>query len=266
MRLSQVFINLLHNAAKFTNAGDRVIVRLWANSDQKQATVSIRDTGAGIPADILPQVFEPFTQAEQSLDRCRRGLGLGLALVKGLVDLHGGEVHATSSGSGRGSEFTLRLPLSEQPVFGPERASRSAGSVKQLRILIVEDNPDTAKTLGLLLERYGYQVATAHSGTTGVQAAKELRPDIVLCDLGLPEMDGYQVATVLRQDPATAAARLIAVSGYGRDEDCRRSEAAGFDLHLTKPVDPAELQRLLEDLPGNRPIRSTNTQGTQNVQ
>lgn len=247
-RLAQVLINLLHNAAKFTNPGDSVFVRLQVQNEEQWATISVRDTGVGIPGEILPHVFDSFTQGEQSLDRRHGGLGLGLALVKGIVELHGGQVQATSSGPGRGAEFTVWLPL--DPAAKPvERCVRRVDSCsKPLRILIAEDNRDAAQTLGLLMRRYGHEVTLAHSGTSAVEAAKQWGPDVVLCDLGLPEMDGYEVAQVLRQDSNLAGARLIAISGYGYEEDCRRSQAAGFDLHLVKPVDPGELQRLLAAL------------------
>lgn len=247
-RLSQVLLNLLHNAAKFSNPGDSIFVRLHEEEDHHRAVVSVRDTGIGIPAEILPHVFDSFTQAEQTLDRHHGGLGLGLALVKGIIDLHGGEVRAQSLGPSHGAEFTFWLPLERRGNSNRERGPHAVRSARQLRILVVEDNRDAAKTLAALLRRYGHEVTTAYSGTTGVQAARQWPPDLVLCDLGLPEMDGYEVARALRQDPVTATARLIAVSGYGYEEDRQRSEAAGFDLHLTKPVDPSDLQRLLADL------------------
>jgi PAS domain S-box-containing protein len=246
-RLALALINLLHNAAKFSNPGDSVFVHLEVHRTNQRAAVSVRDTGVGIPAETLPHVFEAFTQGNQSLDRRHGGLGLGLALVKGIVELHGGEVQATSPGPGRGAEFTFCLPLDPAAKPVEQRMNCGAPSAKPLRILIVEDNRDAAKTLGLLMRRYGHDVTLAHSGTSAVEAAKQWRPDVVLCDLGLPELDGFEVASILRQDPALATKRFIAISGYGDDEDRRRSQAAGFDLHLIKPVDPVELHRLLVD-------------------
>ncbi len=247
VRLTQVLSNLLHNAEKFTNAGGQVSVRLATEPGEQRAAVSVQDTGIGIEPGMLPHVFETFIQADQSLDRSRGGLGLGLALVKGLVELHGGRVKASSPGLGHGAEFGFWLPLDSQPR--PSTRNYSSGplaiSSRRLKILIVEDNLDAARTLGRLLTRYGHEVTMAHTGRAGVEAARERHPEVVLCDLGLPEMDGFEVARTLRKDPDTADARLIAVSGYGQDEDRRRSEEAGFDLHLTKPVDPADLQRLL---------------------
>jgi signal transduction histidine kinase len=242
-RLAQVMDNLLENAAKFTPRGGRVTAQAAAEGDQ--AVVRVRDTGMGVEPDLLPHVFESFTQADRSLDRSRGGLGLGLALVRGLVQLHGGAVEAHSGGPGRGSTFSFRLPLARREAAAPARAP--AGQFgRRLRILIVEDNPDTATTMRLLLELMGYEVAVAATGHAGVEATLRTHPDVVLCDIGLPGgMDGYAVARSVRQNPATARTRLIAVTGYGREEDRRRSREAGFDLHLTKPVDPAELQRRL---------------------
>jgi signal transduction histidine kinase len=245
MRLSQVLTNLLNNAAKFTNAGDQIHVQVAANAQEQKVVVTFRDTGVGIAPDVLPSVFDTFAQAEQGMDRRHGGLGLGLALVKGLVELHGGEVKASSPGLGGGAELSFWLPLSSKPQGVVNVPPAVLPSLNTLRIVIIEDNQDTAKTLRVLLTRYGHEVEMAHTGPAGVEAVRKWRPNVVLCDLGLPEMDGYEVARVLRRDPETASIRLIAVSGYGQEEDRRRSEEAGFDLHLTKPIDPVELQRLL---------------------
>ncbi|MFO0968895.1 MAG: PAS domain S-box protein [Gemmataceae bacterium] len=242
IRLSQVLMNLLNNAAKFSKAGGRITLRLLA--EDERAVVQVRDTGIGIAPEMLPHVFDTFCQADPDLARSRGGLGLGLALVKGLVQLHGGDVQASSAGLGRGAAFSFWLALvpapSTEPATAPAPTSR-----RTLRVLIIEDNRDTARTLGILLRRYGHQVEVAHSGTQGVAKAHSWKPEVVLCDLGLPEIDGFEVARRLRPNPDLAGTRLIAVSGYGQEEDRRRSEQAGFDLHLTKPVDPVELQRLL---------------------
>jgi signal transduction histidine kinase/ActR/RegA family two-component response regulator len=250
LRLSQALSNLLHNAAKFTAPGGRVTVRAAAGMDGKRAEVSVRDTGAGIEPDVLPQVFEIFTQADHSLDRAMGGLGVGLAVVKGLVEMHGGEVRAESEGPGQGSEFSLLLPL--LPAEAASLAEkRVAAAVEKpaangaRRILVVEDNPDAAATMRDFLELSGHEVELAVNGTDGVEAARQFHPEVVLCDLGLPGMDGFEVAARLRRDPDTASARLIAVTGYGQEEDRRRSKEAGFDFHLTKPVDPAQLKALL---------------------
>jgi two-component system CheB/CheR fusion protein len=177
---------------------------------------------------------------------------VGLAVVKGLVEMHGGEARATSAGLGQGSEFTLLLPLdrsARQSAPEPVAAETEGPPNGHRRILVVEDNPDAAATLRDFLELSGHEVELANSGTDGVQAARDFHPEVVLCDLGLPGMDGYEVAAALRRDPETASAKLIAVTGYGREEDRRKSKEAGFDLHLTKPVDPVQLRRLLQPEP-----------------
>jgi signal transduction histidine kinase/ActR/RegA family two-component response regulator len=258
LRLSQALANLLHNACKFTPPGGRVTVRACRAGDGR-IELSVRDTGQGIAPEILPHIFEVFTQADRSLDRAQGGLGVGLAVVKGLVEMHGGEARATSAGLGRGSEITLLLPLDQGASLtapAPDLAEApilvDTPNAAHRRILVVEDNPDAAATLRDFLELSGHEVETANSGADGVQAAREFHPEVVLCDLGLPGMDGYQVAAALRRDPETASAKLIAVTGYGREEDRRKSKEAGFDLHLTKPVDPVQL-RLLLQAEGTRP-------------
>ena len=250
LRLSQALSNLLDNAAKFTPRGGHVAVR--AAQAGRRAEVCVRDDGAGIPPEELPYVFEVFTQGDHSLDRSQGGLGVGLAVTKGLIDLHGGEVKAASEGPGKGSEFCILLPLATATAqeAAPEEVHADAASHPAARkILVVEDNPDAAATMRDFLELSGHEVELAASGTDGVQAARQLHPEVVLCDLGLPGMTGYEVATALRKDPETRSAKLIAVTGYGRDEDRRRSKEAGFDLHLTKPVDPAQLKAVLQEQP-----------------
>jgi PAS domain S-box-containing protein len=249
-RLAQVVGNLLDNAAKFTNPGGCITVSVAQSGDEaRTAEIRVRDSGIGIEPEILPHVFDTFAQADRTLERSSGGLGLGLALVKGLVALHGGEAQAESDGIGCGAEFTVRLPAIAAPdAGGPAPVHRrSAGP---LRVLIVEDHRDAAESLRDLLELSGCTVQVAYSGRRGVETARQFRPDVVLCDLGLPELNGYEVAAALRADPTTATARLIALSGYGREEDQLRCRQAGFDLHLTKPVDFAELERLLEPEPG----------------
>jgi signal transduction histidine kinase/ActR/RegA family two-component response regulator len=251
LRLSQALANLLRNAAKFTPPGGRVTVRVEGSAADQRAKIVVSDSGSGIQPDVLPYVFEVFTQADRSLDRAAGGLGVGLAVVKGLIEMHGGEVQAQSEGPGKGAELTLWLPLDRVAAAAvPETARAEAAGNGARRILVVEDNPDAAATLRDFLELSGHEVALASSGLDGVAAAREFHPEVVLCDLGLPGMDGYQVATELRRDPATASARLIAITGYGGEEDRRRSREAGFDLHLTKPVDPAQLKRVLQEKAG----------------
>jgi signal transduction histidine kinase/CheY-like chemotaxis protein len=253
-RLAQVVGNLLGNAAKFTEPGGQVRVRLVAEPDSQTAVLSVRDSGIGIEPTLLLHVFELFTQAEQGLDRSRGGLGLGLALVKGLVEQHGGSVWAHSEGPGQGADFNVLLPTLAAPpamVAAPSAAPLATGPI---RALVVEDNRDAAETLRDLLELAGCTVALAYSGPQALAIAPEFRPEVVLCDLGLPGMSGYEVGAKLRQHPASARAQLIAVSGYGQAEDRERSQAAGFDLHLVKPVDPSELLRILE-LGTHEPVR-----------
>jgi signal transduction histidine kinase/CheY-like chemotaxis protein len=252
-RLAQVVDNLLVNAAKFTDPGGRVAVRLAADPAGGRAQMTVRDTGVGIEAGLVAYLFEPFTQADRGLDRSRGGLGLGLALVRAIIQLHGGEVSAASPGVGKGAEFAFWIPLAlaaHPPVAAdvatvpPVRPSR--------RVLVIEDHRDTADMWRVLLKLAGHEVAVAYTGPDGVEAARRFRPEVVLSDVGLPGMDGYAVARALRQDPSTAGAYLIAVTGYGQEEDRRRARAAGFDHHLTKPVDPDELLATLASLSRSR--------------
>jgi PAS domain S-box-containing protein len=249
-RLSQVVGNLLQNANKFTNPGGKVRVRLVADRESGQAVLTVEDTGIGMDPDILARLFEPFSQADGSLDRSRGGLGLGLALVKGLVELHGGEVRAASPGPGRGSTFTVRLPLLDAEPAVAGSAAAASEPARPLRILVVEDNRDAADSLRMLLELAGYSVEVAYTGRDGLEIARRFHPQVALCDIGLPGgMDGYDLARALREAEETADSHLIAISGYGQEEDQRQAREAGFDRHLTKPVEPAALMRLLEALP-----------------
>jgi signal transduction histidine kinase len=245
VRLAQVVANLLGNAVKFTDPGGRVEVAVAVDEAARQARVSVRDTGVGIEPDLLPRLFELYTQGDRSLQRSRGGLGLGLALVKGLVELHGGGVRASSDGPGRGAHVAFWLPLAARGSAPAETPSGGDQAGRSLRILVVEDNRDAAESLRMLLELARHQVVVAHTGPSGLEAARQFRPDVVLCDLGLPGMDGLAVARALRADPATAGARLVALTGYGSDADHGRAREAGFDLHLVKPVDPKELHRAL---------------------
>jgi PAS domain S-box-containing protein len=244
VRLSQVIANLLENAGKFTDRGGWVELRLAAEADGP-AAITVRDSGIGIAADLLPHLFETFTQADRSLDRSRGGLGLGLALARGLVELHGGTIEAASPGSGRGSTFTVRLPQASAPPTPAPLPPAAEPAAAHYRILVIDDNHDAADTLRLFLEAYGHEVAAAYDGPSAIQAARQFRPQVVLCDLGLPLMDGFAVARALRQDPETGSARLIALSGYGADTIRQHARETGFELHLVKPVDPDYLQRIL---------------------
>ncbi|MBV9122284.1 MAG: response regulator [Planctomycetes bacterium] len=245
-RLVQVLDNLLQNAAKFTGRGGQVTVRVEAVEEERQARLIVRDTGVGIEPELLPRLFEAFAQGDRTLDRSQGGLGLGLTVVKGLIDLHGGAIRATSAGRGRGAEFAVQLPLVPEPAALAGMPTTASPGRERLRVLVVEDNCDSADSLRMLLELFGYEVAVAYSGPAGVTTATEWRPDVILCDLGLPGLDGYGVAGELRRHPATAMAHMIAVTGYGQEEDRARSKAAGFDQHLTKPVDPDVLVRVLK--------------------
>jgi two-component system, sensor histidine kinase len=250
VRLSQVIGNLLHNAAKFTPPGGRI--RLESRFAPDAWQVVVEDNGAGISAEMLPKVFDLFTQADRSLDRTEGGLGIGLSLAKGLVEMHGGAVRAESAGPGRGSRFTISLPLAlrRQPPAQPPMSAQAGSSTASRRILVVEDNPDAAEAMQMLLERMGHEVRVVSDGRDALAVAVSLRPDVILLDIGLPGMDGYELAQRLRAAPETCAANIIAVSGYGQEKDRSRSLTMGFDLHLVKPVDPA---RLTEAIGAPRP-------------
>jgi len=244
-RLAQVIGNLLHNAIKFTGEGGSVTVTLRA--DPHAVSLSIKDTGIGVEPEHLNSVFDVFTQTDQGLDRTRGGLGLGLALVKGLVQLHGGSVEAFSAGLGTGFEVRIRLPRSaaEEPRHAPPPPAEQPRASYH-RVLVVEDNRDVAESVRELLELKGHEVIVAHTGPDAITLARARRPDVVLCDIGLPGgMSGFDVAQTLRGDPAFASVCLIAVTGYGQSDDRRRAHEAGFDMHLIKPIDPGVLDRLM---------------------
>ena len=240
-RMTQVIGNLLQNAARYGHQGGTVVVEIGLGP--AGAELRVKDDGRGIAADLLPRLFTPFVQAEDGLSRSHGGLGLGLSLVKGLVELHGGSVRAHSDGVGRGAEFVLSLPAAEPPnpaeSLGPPLPSRP------LSVLIVEDNRDGAQMLAAVLEAEGHRVHLAADGRTGLTRARELHPDVVLCDIGLPDMDGYALAHAIRREPTLAHVRLIALSGYAQNQDRARAEQVGFDAHLVKPADLAELERVL---------------------
>ncbi|MBI1903192.1 MAG: response regulator [Planctomycetia bacterium] len=240
-RLVQVVANLLHNAAKYTEPGGQIW--LAGERDGGEVVVRVRDTGVGIAADMVPRVFDLFVQAVRAPDRSEGGLGIGLTLVRRLVEMHGGTVAAESAGLGRGSEFVVRLPaLVAPPAQARNGAPQDARAARPLRVLVVEDNVEVAESLGMLLEILGHQAHLVHTGPAAVEAAGGLCPDVVLVDIGLPGMDGYEVARHLRRMQDGGQLALIAVSGYGRDEDLARSKAAGFDEHLVKPVTSRRLQ------------------------
>jgi PAS domain S-box-containing protein len=247
IRLSQVVVNLLNNAAKFTPERGRI--RLTAEREDSEVAIRVRDTGIGIPADLMPKIFELFTQGDHSLDRSQGGLGIGLTLVHRLVEMHGGTVRAHSPGLNRGSEFVIRLPaLIVQPSPGDEASGGQEAADERAatrRVLVVDDNEDAAETMAILFQFWGHEVRTAYDGPTALTVAAEYQPEIVLLDIGLPGMTGYEVAQQLRRMPGLESVLLVAVTGYGQEQDRRRSREAGFDWHLVKPVDPAELQSLI---------------------
>ncbi len=238
-RLEQIASNLIDNALKYTPAGGRIEVRTWTENDD--VVLSVRDTGVGIAADLLPHVFDVFVQGSSTLDRSQGGLGIGLSLVRRLAELHGGAIAAESKGPGGGSTFTLRLPrIEHQPVAAaPPAEPVSAHGMPS--ILLIEDNDDGREMMTMMLSCYGYEVHAAADGNEGVAAAASRQPDVALIDIGLPGIDGYEVARRLRADPATRGIRLIALTGYGLAEDLRRVLDAGFDRHLVKPVDIDQL-------------------------
>ena len=242
-RLAQLIGNLLQNSAKFTPRGGRVTLSLAA--DGRRATLRVRDTGAGITPAVLSHVFEPFVQEERTLARSRGGLGLGLPLVKGLAELHGGTAEARSDGPGAGAEIVVRLPLATaRSGPGAERGGDDAASAGR-RVLVVDDNVDAAESLCDVVTFLGHAVEAVHDGAAAVARIREHHPDVVLCDIGLPGMDGYEVAKAVRAQPDLADVRLVAVSGYAQPEDRARARRAGFDAHLAKPADPADIGRLL---------------------
>ncbi len=246
VRLGQSLGNLLHNAAKFTPRGGEVAVT--ARAEGEWAVVTVRDSGVGIEADMLGRLFEPFAQADRTLDRSAGGLGLGLALVKGFVELHGGRVSARSEGPGKGAELTIRLPLAQAPVSRVAPTSGEPRAQHALRVLVIEDNVDAAESLEEALELDGHEVAVAHDGQEGLDKARVFAPDVVLCDIGLPTMDGYEVARAIRADGALHDVALVALTGYALAEDLARAAQAGFDRHLAKPPDLGTLERVLAEV------------------
>jgi signal transduction histidine kinase/ActR/RegA family two-component response regulator len=243
-RLEQILVNLLNNAAKYTDEGGSI--ELTADSSRGEAVVRVRDNGIGIEPELLSRIFELFTQAERSLDRAGGGLGIGLALVRKLVELHGGGVIVRSE-LGRGSEFIVRLPLADPtPALKTERSSERAVSTEQcLRALVVDDNIDAAQSFGMLLEAAGHEVQLAHDGEAALTLADAQAPHVIFLDIGLPKIDGYEIARRLRENSAHRAARLVAMTGYGQRADRERAQAAGFDHYLVKPAAFSSIESIL---------------------
>jgi signal transduction histidine kinase/DNA-binding response OmpR family regulator len=248
-RLAQVLANLLNNAAKYTETGGRIW--LAVAPDEEEVVFRVRDTGMGISPEMLSRVFDLFTQVDRSLDRSQGGLGIGLTLVRQLVEMHGGTVEAHSDGPNQGSEFVVRLPalMREQTQTQSTNGTAAARTATpNRRVLVVDDNADGAESLALLLRLSGHHVQIAHDGLAALESAQSFRPEIVLLDIGLPGVDGYEVARRLKQDPVTQTIHIIAVTGYGQEADRLRAQEAGFDHHLVKPVDPEVLPGLLASL------------------
>jgi PAS domain S-box-containing protein len=250
-RLVQVIANLLTNAIKYTPDGGRIRLAGFRDPATGEAVIEVTDNGVGIPADQQAQLFQMFTQLGHTAGRAKGGLGIGLALARTLVQMHGGSITVASAGLGAGSTFTVRLPLAVQQTGETDDApapSETAGSAQKPRVLVVEDNRDGRETLVALLEILGYKVASAGDGPSAVDAAASFRPDAVLLDLGLPGFDGYEVCRRLRADPALAGTYIVALTGWGADADRKRTAEAGFDTHMTKPVEPDVLQECLSGL------------------
>jgi CheY-like chemotaxis protein len=238
-------LNLLNNAAKFTP--ENGLIQVHGKAEGGNAVVRVRDNGVGIGPDLLPRVFDLFVQGSRSLDRAEGGLGIGLTLVREIVRLHGGSVSVSSAGVQRGSEFVVRLPL--RGVAAEQRHHNSGGETSssgaKRRILVVDDNVDSAESMAMLLRAMGHDVHTAHDGASALEKADAHKPEIVLLDIGLPGMSGYAVGARMREVDALRKVRLIAMTGYGQEDDRKRTREAGFDHHLVKPVDLATLAALL---------------------
>ena len=260
IRIEQVATNLLSNAAKYTAPGGEVVVIVGHADDH--AIITVRDNGIGIAPESMPQIFEMFFQANPSLDRKAGGLGIGLSVAKRMVELHGGSMEGFSEGLGRGSEFRVQLPIMHEdgtrdgPASLPVENKVSAETSPELRasesvvrrVMVVDDNVDTAESEAELAKLWGHEVAIAQNGPAAIELASKFQPDIALIDIGLPEMNGYEVARRLRQLPDVRTTLLVAITGYGREEDQKAAREAGFDLHLTKPVNPVRLEKLLATL------------------
>jgi CheY-like chemotaxis protein/two-component sensor histidine kinase len=245
-RLAQVLGNLLNNAAKYTPEGGHIGLSVEAVGDS--AVIAVSDDGVGIPAEMQSGVFELFAQVDNHLDRAGGGLGIGLALVRQLVTLHGGTVEVQSAGVGQGSKFTVRVPRTAPPELKAEAEVAQPPPSRSLKILVVDDNVEVAEISGLMLEEIGHTYRIIHDGRQALETAKDFRPDAILLDIGLPGMDGYAVCRALRQDDAFKRTPIIAQTGWGQDRDKMQSSEAGFDHHLVKPVTLKDLERLLANL------------------
>ena len=252
VRLAQAFSNLLNNASKYSEKGSQI----WFQAEHEgdEIIVRVRDTGIGIPADKLPNIFDIFMQVDRSIERSQGGLGIGLTLVRQLVQMHGGSVEVRSDGPGRGSEFVVRMPV--VIVAKPSGEVKSDNKPNGLttaarRILVADDNRDSADSLSMMLEMLGHQVSSAHDGLEAFETAKRSKPELVFMDLGMPRMNGYDAARLIRNEPDCNGVVLVALTGWGQEEDRRRSYEAGFDYHIVKPIDFSVVENLLKDLNGS---------------
>lgn len=246
VRLKQIIGNLLDNAKKYTNTGGEVILSVY--KDKGEAIISIKDNGIGISAEIKPRLFQPFVQADMSIDRGCGGLGLGLSITKGIVELHGGAVKAFSEGLGKGSEFIIRLPLSDMRSDHKPYDSKIKPLTSAVKILIIEDNKDFTDLLSTMLTMKGYQVENSHNGHEGLDKARKFRPDIIFCDIGLPGKNGFEIAAAIKEDDTLKQIYLIALTGYAGNADLRRAKDSGFDRHLAKPVSLDSLQQVINEI------------------
>jgi CheY-like chemotaxis protein len=250
LRVSQALANLLTNAAKYTDAGGHITIT--AAVDEQGVSIAVKDTGIGLSAPAIARVFDMFSQVESAVDRSQGGLGIGLALVKGLISLHGGTVSAASEGLGYGSTFTVRLPraavMSSQPAIEHRPEHRGSGLTARCKVLVADDNKDAANSLAMVLEMSGFEVLVAYSGSQALEIGSRERPDAFVLDIGMPELSGHEAARRIRQEAWGKQALLVTVTGWGQQEDIDKAHAAGFDCHFTKPVDLEILQRYLTEL------------------
>ena len=249
VRLTQVFANLLDNGCKYMDRGGRIT--LTVEGSGAEVRVRVKDQGMGIAADQLTRIFDMFAQVDSSLERTRSGLGIGLTLVTSLVQMHGGHVEVHSDGEGKGSEFVVHLPIQREPAASRETPPAER-SMMTYRILVVDDNRDSAESLAQLLKLTGHETYTALDGLQAVEVAAKIRPEVVLLDIGMPKLNGYDACRRIRTEPWSKGMMLIAQTGWGQDDDRQRTEQAGFDGHLVKPVDPSALMKLLATLASGR--------------
>ena len=257
VRLAQIFSNLLNNAAKYMERGGHIW--LTVTPGDNEVVVSVRDTGIGIPAEALAGIFDMFAQVDHSLERAQGGLGIGLTLVKQLLEMHGGRIEARSDGVGKGAEFVARLPIvnvAPRIQSTTDSARDRSASVQTCRILVADDNRDAAESMSTVLRLMGNEVRTVHDGEQAVEEAAAFRPDMVLLDIGMPRLNGYDAARRIRAERWGKSIMVVAMTGWGQDEDKRLASEAGFDRHFTKPVNPADLEQLIAGLRSGSPPAS----------